>query len=155
MLLAMELDSTLDSQVSSMILDTNWAMDIDSLQKVSKNSLSDFPRPSSTIIHKYYSYILFATIKLFPMKEISNKQINVRMIETPKPRFSQISEKGARIENGKFPMTDDILLPQKRKVKQYLFMTDDILLPQKRKVKQYLFPTKYMKLSFYNDVMTF
>lgn len=137
MRLAIELVSPLDSQVSGRLFDTSMAMDIDSPQVALANPFSTLPKHSSTIIHRYYSYILFATIKLFPMKGASNKQDNMRTIEAPKPEFSQRSERETRIDYDKFSMDDDILLPQKRKDEQYSF------------------PTKHTKLSYYNDVMSF
>lgn len=90
----------------------------------------------SSILHWYYSYILYNTIRLFPLKISIPQQTKLLMLEGPKNVQPSIDkevcyeiEKELNIE-GNF-------------------------LPLKRKMHYCSMPIKHVKLSYYNDIIIF
>lgn len=90
----------------------------------------------SSILHWYYSYILYNTIRLFPLKITLPQQPKLFMLEAPKNVQPSIDMKVCYKSDKELNMEGNFL-------------------PLKRKMHCCSMPIKHMKLSYYNDIIIF
>ncbi|OMJ96193.1 hypothetical protein SteCoe_151 [Stentor coeruleus] len=156
MITAMEIDTKQELQDTSPTTDFSYDMDLDlpihtpilSLEysnfKQSNHDLceyNDYPLvlkfvSMSSILHRYYSYILYNTIRLFPLKFTLQEEPKVLMIEGPKNAQTSIDKKVYYEIEKESPVKGSFL-------------------PLKRKMHCCSMGIKHMKLSYYNDNLIF
>ncbi|OMJ95116.1 hypothetical protein SteCoe_1659 [Stentor coeruleus] len=156
MISGMELDLQQELQNHDTLSEKQWEMDLDEAFQEDK-TLASFPKiwisnkkisenkettPSLEIVlspdllHRYYSYILYNTSRLFPMNSSSSQKKNLLMLEAPK-----IDEPNWQNE------------PFYTSLKDY--PSELSFLPMKRQSKSCSYPKKFQKLSYYNDIYSF
>lgn len=135
-LLEMDLDEAFQEDQSQMSCLNIW---------ISNKNISENKKATSSpqivlsqdLLHKYYSYILYNTSKLFPTSSPPPQQKKLLMLEAPKV----------------------LSLPSHQKEPFNLIVNDSTsetsFLPIKRQSQSCSYPTKVQKLSYYNDIYSF